>query len=152
MRKLFLTFFYLGLIPKAPGTFGTIGGLLSGVLILYFFPVNTLATLLVAVSIIAVFETDKYEKETNSHDPKEIVIDEVVGIWLVMCAVPFDTISLILGFIFFRAYDILKPSFIGRADRNLKGGLGVVADDLLAGFMAAITTLLVINLFSLLTS
>jgi phosphatidylglycerophosphatase A len=152
MRKLFLTFFYLGLIPKAPGTFGTIGGLLSGILILYFFPVNTLATLLVAVSIVAVFETDKYEKQTNLHDPKEIVIDEVVGIWLVMCAVPFDAISLMLGFIFFRAYDILKPSFIGRVDRNIKGGLGVVADDLLAGFMAAITTLLVINLFSLLTS
>ena len=152
MRKLFLTFFYLGLIPKAPGTFGTIGGLLSGILILYFFPVNTLATLLVAVSIVAVFETDRYEKQTNLHDPKEIVIDEVVGIWLVMCAVPFDAISLMLGFIFFRAYDILKPSFIGRVDRNIKGGLGVVADDLLAGFMAAITTLLVINLFSLLTS
>ena len=149
MRKLFLTFFYLGLIPKAPGTFGTIGGLFSGIVILNFFPVNTLATLLVAVSIVAIFETDKYEKETNSHDPKEIVIDEVVGMWLVMCAIPFDTISLTLGFVLFRAYDILKPSFIGRADRNLKGGLGVVIDDLLAGFMAAMTTLLILNLSSL---
>jgi len=145
MRKLFLTFFYLGLSPKAPGTVGTIGGLISGIIILLYFPASTLASLMIAVSIVAVFEIDKYEKQTNLHDSKEIVIDEVVGIWFVLSAVDFDVISVVLGFIFFRIYDILKPSIIGRADRELKGGVGVVADDLLAAFMAAITTLLVVH-------
>ena len=146
-QRLFLTFFYSGLSPKAPGTAGTVAGLIVGVLLLLVLPKSTLFTATLALFVVAVIETNKYEKKHDLHDPKEIVIDEVVGIWLVLVMVPFDWISIALGFVFFRLYDILKPSVIGRVDRKLKGGMGVMLDDVLAGFFAGISVLVVINAY-----
>lgn len=146
-QRLFLTFFYTGLSPKAPGTVGTIAGLLVGLALLLFLPKSTLFTATLALFVVSVMETNKYEKKHEVHDPKEIVIDEVIGIWLVLVMVPFDWVSILLGFLFFRLYDILKPSVIGRVDRNLKGGMGVMLDDVLAGFFAGISVLIVINAY-----
>jgi phosphatidylglycerophosphatase A len=146
MRELFLTFFYLGNLPKAPGTFGSIGGLLSGLGILNIMPPSTLFSLAVALSVVAVVEIDKYEKITKTHDSSKIVIDEVAGMWFAMSLVPNDIWIMILVFVLFRAYDIFKPSFIGRVDRDVKGGLGVMLDDVLAGFMAGFTALLILNI------
>lgn len=147
-QRLFLTFFYSGLAPKAPGTFGTIAGLIVGVALLFVLPKGTLFTAALALFVVAVMETNKYEAKHEIHDPKEIVIDEVVGIWLVLVMVPFDWISILLGFVFFRLYDITKPSVIGRVDRKMKGGMGVMLDDVLAGFFAGITVLVVINAYA----
>ena len=146
MRELFLTFFYLGNLPKAPGTFGSIGGLLSGLGILNIMPPSTLFSLAVALSVVAVVEIDKYERITKTHDSSKIVIDEVAGMWFAMSLVPNDIWIMILVFVLFRAYDIFKPSFIGRVDRDVKGGLGVMLDDVLAGFMAGFTALLILNI------
>jgi len=146
-QKLFLTFFYSGLSPKAPGTVGTVAGLVVGVLLLFVLPKGTLFTAALALFIVGVMETNKYEAKYETHDPKEIVIDEVVGIWIVLAMVPFDWISILLGFLFFRLYDIFKPSVIGRVDRKVKGGMGVMLDDVLAGFFAGITVLVVINAY-----
>jgi len=148
IQKLFLTFFYTGLSPKAPGTVGTIGGLIAGVVFLMLFPKSTLFTATVALFIVAVLEINKYEQKHAIHDPGEIVIDEVAGIWLVLVMVPFDWFSILLGFVFFRLYDIFKPSVIGRVDRKMKGGMGVMLDDILAGFMAGISVLVVINAYA----
>lgn len=146
-QKLFLTFFYTGLSKKAPGTVGTLAGLLAGVVFLLFLPKNTLFAAMLAIAIIAVFEINKYEKKHGTSDPKEIVIDEVAGIWLVLVMIPFDFVSILLGFVFFRIYDIFKPSIIGRVDKRLKGGLGVMLDDILAGFFAGISVLIVLALY-----
>ncbi|MDQ1339936.1 MAG: phosphatidylglycerophosphatase [Campylobacterota bacterium] len=146
-QKLFLTFFYTGLSKKAPGTVGTLAGLLAGVVFLLFLPKNTLFAATLAITIIAIFEINKYEKKHDASDPKEIVIDEVAGIWLVLMMIPFDFVSILLGFVFFRIYDIFKPSIIGRVDKRLKGGLGVMLDDILAGFFAGITVLVVLALY-----
>lgn len=148
IQKLFLTFFYTGLSPKAPGTVGTVGGLIAGVAFLMLFPKSTLFTATIALFIAAVLEINKYEEKHAIHDPGEIVIDEVAGIWLVLVMVPFDWFTILLGFVFFRLYDIFKPSFIGRVDRKMKGGMGVMLDDILAGFMAGITVLVVINAYA----
>lgn len=148
IQKLFLTFFYTGLSPKAPGTVGTVGGLIAGVAFLMLFPKSTLFTATIALFIVAVLEINKYEQKHAIHDPGEIVIDEVAGIWLVLVMVPFDWFSILLGFVFFRLYDIFKPSVIGRVDRKMKGGMGVMLDDILAGFMAGITVLVVINAYA----
>lgn len=146
-QKLFLTFFYTGLSKKAPGTVGTIAGLFLGVVFLLFLPKNTLFAVVFAITVIAIFEINKYEKKHGASDPKEIVIDEVAGIWLVLVMIPFDFVSILLGFVFFRIYDIFKPSIIGRVDKRLKGGMGVMLDDILAGFFAGITVLIVLALY-----
>ncbi len=138
MRKLFLTFFYLGLSPKAPGTVGTLGGALAGWAILHFFSNQTLFLSTILLSIVAISEIDKYEKQTHSHDDKSIVIDEVAGIWLAFVLSGATMMQMFLSVIFFRLFDILKPSLVGKIDKHVKGGLGVMGDDLLAGVLAGI--------------
>ena len=147
-QRLFVTFFYSGLSPKAPGTVGTVAGMAVGIVLLLLLPKSTLFTATIALSIIAILEINKYEAKTGTHDDKSIVIDEVAGIWLVMVMIPFDWVSLLLGFVFFRLYDITKPSVIGRVDRKLKGGMGVMLDDILAGFFAGITVLILQGLYT----
>ena len=138
MRKAFLTFFYTGLSPYAPGTVGTIAGAIAAFLILQYLPLSTLFLLTILITIIAVKEINLYEKETSTHDPKEIVIDEVAGIWLAFILSSATITQMILSVVFFRIFDIWKPSVIGRIDKNVKGGLGVMGDDLLAGIFAGI--------------
>ncbi len=158
LRKLFLTFLGSGLSKYAPGTMGTIAAIPIGLLVIYYFGANSLTTLVIVVSIIAIIEINKYEKLTNSHDDKYIVIDEAVGVWLTM-AITYGGLSiwqnqynfyiaLILSFINFRLFDIWKPSTIGYIDRKVKGGLGVVGDDLLAGFAAGVLNLLIFRILS----
>lgn len=137
-RYLFLTFFYSGLSPKAPGTAGTIAGALAGWVILQYFSTETLFLLTILISVIAVKEINIYEKETKTHDDKAIVIDEVAGIWLAFVFSSATLTQMALSFIFFRIFDIWKPSFIGKIDLHVKGGLGVMGDDLLAGVIAGI--------------
>jgi len=138
MRRVFLTFFYTGLLPKAPGTWGTIAGAILGVVILQYLSIETLFLSMVLITIISIKEIDKQEQETGIHDASEIVIDEVAGIWLAMAMSGATMIQIVLSVIFFRLFDIWKPSVIGRIDREVKGGLGVMGDDLLAGVFAGI--------------
>ena len=143
MRKLFLTFFYSGLLPKAPGTFGTFAGALVGLAILYFAPVSTLLLLTVLLTIISIVEIDKEEKESGIHDASSIVIDEVAGIWLAFTISSGTWIQIILSIAFFRLYDIWKPSIIGRIDKEVDGGLGVMGDDIVAGIFAGLSSAIV---------
>lgn len=139
MQKLFLTFFYTGLSPKAPGTVGTLGGAILGWILLQYFSFQTLTLLTILISIVGINEIDKYEAKSGTHDDKSIVIDEVAGIWLTfILAGASSIIQMVICFIFFRVFDIWKPSLIGRIDKNAKGGLGVMGDDLLAGVIAGI--------------
>lgn len=138
IRYAFLTFFYLGLSPKAPGTVGTVGGALAGWAILQYFSIETLFLLTILITLIAIKEINTYENQTNTHDDKAIVIDEVAGIWLAFVLSSATLTQMILSFVFFRIFDIWKPSLIGRIDLHVKGGLGVMGDDLLAGVVAGI--------------
>ncbi len=109
------------------------------------FSANTLFLGAVFVGLIAITQIDKEEEESKIHDSSHIVIDELVGMWLAMAISGLSLAGVILSFIFFRIYDITKPSLIGRIDKEVKGGLGVVADDALAGVLAGLSVLLVIN-------
>lgn len=140
MRRLFLTFFYSGLLPKAPGTWGTIAGAVAGVFILQYLGLETLFLAMVLITIVAIREIDKEEAQSGIHDSSEIVIDEVAGIWLAMAMSGATMTQIVLSVIFFRVFDIWKPSVIGRIDREVKGGLGVMGDDLLAGVFAGISS------------
>lgn len=153
----FLTLFYSGHSPKAPGTVGTLVSLPLGVAVLIFLGPQTLFLLALLVTLVAIKSIDRYEAQSGIHDNQKIVIDELVGMWFALSIAPgimftlgdlavWDngiTIQIVLSFIFFRIYDIKKPSIIGRIDRNVKGGWGVMGDDIIAGFAAGVSSALI---------
>ncbi|GAA8307465.1 phosphatidylglycerophosphatase A [Helicobacter pylori] len=145
LRACFLTLFFSGYSKKAPGTIGSLVALLLGLPVLIF-SANTLFLGAIFVGLIAITQIDKEEEETKRHDSSYIVIDELVGMWLAMAISGLSLVGVILSFIFFRIYDITKPSLIGKIDKEVKGGLGVVADDALAGVLAGLSALLVIHI------
>ncbi|MFP6169164.1 phosphatidylglycerophosphatase A [Helicobacter pylori] len=145
LRACFLTLFFSGYSKKAPGTIGSLVALLLGLPILIF-SANTLFLAAVFIGLIAIAQIDKEEEETKRHDSSYIVIDELVGMWLAMAISGLSLAGVVLSFIFFRVYDITKPSLIGKIDKEVKGGLGVVADDALAGILAGLSALLVIHI------
>lgn len=128
------TWFGLGLLPKAPGTFGTLGALplVLGASLLR--PI-AYAGCLVLFILIAVRASGICQDLLGRTDPSEVVIDEAAGFLLTFLALPVSWHSLVMGFIFFRFFDILKPYPIKRLEK-LKGGMGIVLDDLLAGLYA----------------
>lgn len=142
MRKLFLTVFYSGLSPKAPGTAGSFISLLIGLALLQYLQVSTLFLLALLITVIAVKQIDIYEKEVGEHDSKEIVIDELAGMWIALsiCGINEENFLIMgaLAFVFFRVFDIWKPSLIGKIDRDVSGGWGVMGDDVLAGIAGGI--------------
>ncbi|NHA61740.1 phosphatidylglycerophosphatase A family protein [Helicobacter pylori] len=145
LRACFLTLFFSGYSKKAPGTIGSLVALLLGLPVLIF-SANTLFLAAIFIGLIAIAQIDKEEEESKIHDSSYIVIDELVGMWLAMAISGLSLAGVVLSFIFFRIYDITKPSLIGKIDKEVKGGLGVVADDALAGVLAGLSALLVINI------
>ncbi|WRC80512.1 phosphatidylglycerophosphatase A [Helicobacter pylori] len=145
LRACFLTLFFSGYSKKAPGTIGSFVALLLGLPILIF-SANTLFLAAILIGLIAIAQIDKEEEESKIHDSSYIVIDELVGMWLAMAISGLSLAGVVLSFIFFRIYDITKPSLIGKIDKEVKGGLGVVADDALAGVLAGLSVLLAINI------
>ncbi|MFP6255628.1 phosphatidylglycerophosphatase A [Helicobacter pylori] len=145
LRACFLTLFFSGYSKKAPGTIGSLVALLLGLPVLIF-SANTLFLGAVFIGLIAIAQIDKEEEESKIHDSSYIVIDELVGMWLAMAISGLSLAGVVLSFIFFRIYDITKPSLIGKIDKEVKGGLGVVADDALAGVLAGLSALLVIHI------
>ena len=143
MNKFFLTLGYSGLSPKAPGTVGSAVALFLGMALLNIVSISTLFLLALLISVIAVKQIDIYEKEVGVHDGGEIVIDELAGMWIAMgianCTSD-NWILAIIAFVYFRLFDIFKPSLIGKIDRDVKGGWGVMGDDMLAGLFAGLTT------------
>lgn len=125
-----------GLSPKAPGTMGTLVALplAWGMLLLPLVP--RLAVVL-AVSLAGVWICQRASERLGVHDHPGIVWDEFAGLLLTVLIFPLDPVTLIGGFVAFRAFDILKPPPIGVVDRRVHGGLGIMLDDLLAAVFAA---------------
>lgn len=141
LQTCFLTFFYSGKVKFAPGTFGSLAGLLAGFCILYYLEIQTLFLASILLFIAAIGVINDYEARSKTHDDKSIVIDEVAGIWLALSLGAWacnSWLNLALCFVLFRLFDILKPSIIGRVDKSVKGGLGVMLDDMLAGLFAGL--------------
>ncbi|MGE4294391.1 MAG: phosphatidylglycerophosphatase A [Campylobacterales bacterium] len=147
MNKLFVTVFYSGLFPKAPGTVGTIAALPIGLLALAYLPIETFWLLIVLVFVAGARSIDAYQAATGREDPKEVVIDELAGMWIALALLPdaFAWHQVLLAFLFFRLFDIWKPSIIGKLDSRLKNGYGVMLDDVLAGFFGGIAAVLCIR-------
>lgn len=142
----FLAFgFGSGLAPKAPGTAGT---LVAIPLYLLFaqceLPIYTVVV--AAAALLGVWICGAASRQLAAHDHPGIVWDEFVGYWITMWAVPLDWRWIIAGFVVFRVFDIAKPWPVSMLDRKLGGGLGIMADDMLAGVMACLTLHIVLAL------
>lgn len=129
------TGFYVGNIPFASGTFGSLIGLplcfaLTGISL----APAVLCTLFFIVFAVCI--ADAAEKILKRNDPGCIVIDEIAGMMVTLTGLPFNLITVAIGFIIFRILDILKPFPIRNLDKRIPGGLGVVADDVAAGAIA----------------
>ena len=139
----------LGLIPGAPGTYGTLLGIpLAWVFARPGVSCNSLS--LLAFAALSIWAAGKAEVILKKHDAREIVIDEVAGMAVTLFLVPFTPGSVILGFVLFRFFDIVKLGPVKWADDRLSGGLGVVADDLLAGIFANLCLRLLLWVFPIL--
>ncbi len=152
MSRLLATFGYVGLIPLAPGTMGSLAALPLAYLVHRFAGFPAFAALTVLVFFIGWWATAGATRDSDNHDPGEIVIDEVVGQWLALWPLSgglwfmgvdpaiFPYPGWIGGFIMFRLFDIWKPWPVSWADRK-ETPLGVMLDDVLAGIMAAIVVM-----------
>ena len=144
LRKIFLTVGFSGLSPKAPGTVGSFVSLLLILPLIPFLHVSTIFMLAILITVLAVKQIDIYEDEVGVHDGKEIVIDELAGMWIAIsiCGITSENMIILapIAFLYFRLFDIWKPSIIGRIDREVKGGWGVMGDDIVAGIAAGVAT------------
>ena len=134
----------IGRYLPAPGTVGSVSALIIG----FFLAKNGFIILFSAtllVTILGVFAADAYSQLTGIDDAGEVIIDEVAGQWLVLLCIPPNINSALFwyaaGFVLFRLFDILKPWPVSAAE-GLPGGIGVMADDVVAGILAGIALLM----------
>ena len=151
--QLLATGFGVGLLPKAPGTWGSLFALpaawgivaatgqpgLALAAAYALFGNAGLALAAAGVFVLGIWAAGACVEKQGIQDPSPVVIDEIAGQWAVLVLVPMDLIHYGVGFVLFRAFDILKPWPVGWADREIKGGLGIMLDDALAaGYAAAV--------------
>jgi len=135
-----------GLTPFAPGTFGTLAAFPFYLIMAQFtWPIYLGITVL--AFILGIYLCDQASKNLGVHDHGGIVWDEFVGYWLTMFMIPLTWYWLLLGFILFRFFDIVKPYPIKWLDKKVKGGFGIMIDDVLAGIYAWIILMLAVGFF-----
>ena len=154
MSHLIATFFYIGHLRPAPGTWGSLAALLLGYVIVQAAGVLGLCMGIMITCIIGWWATAAQTKDKDDHDPSEIVIDEVAGQWIAILpiamwphAYEFSIWYWFLAFAGFRMFDILKPGLVGWADRQVSA-IGVMLDDIIAGLMTAAAIILVMIILS----
>ena len=132
----FLAFgFGSGLSPKAPGTVGTLAAVPIYFLVADW-PLWAYSLLVLVAAFAGVWICQRASDQLQVHDHPGIVWDEFVGYWITMWAVPAEGLWMVIGFAVFRVLDIAKPWPISHLDRRVKGGFGIMIDDILAGVMA----------------
>ncbi len=134
-----------GLSPQAPGTAGTVVAV-PLYLLLHPMPSASWLCLLIVMIVAGVWLCGRAARELGVPDHPGIVWDEIVGFLITMTAVAFSWSSLLLGFLLFRVFDIAKPWPISWLDRHVKGGLGIMLDDIAAGICAG-AVLWLVNYF-----
>ena len=143
--RWFVTGSYAGLLPFSPGTFGTVMGI-PLVLLWAKMPVIVSLVCTILLIIVGVYASDYYQAvRGGEHDRQEIVIDEICGLLITMTLVPIIWQTVLAGFLLFRFFDILKPWPISYLDQKVKGGIGVMIDDVAAGIAASLVLQILIQ-------
>lgn len=140
MDRFFLfiaTGFGSGWLPTAPGTWGSLAGVLLW-LCLRQLPPSGYMVALIALLLLGTAAAGAAEKILDQGDPGVVVIDEVVGQLIALAFIPAHVLPAATGFALFRVFDILKPFPVGWLDRHIHGGLGIMLDDVAAGACACL--------------
>ena len=137
---------YTGYLPKAPGTWGSLLGV-----VLWFFladlPLLPYAAVVAGLFVLGTFSAGAAEKIVDRADPGLVVIDEIVGQLLTLTLAPAHPLVALAGFVLFRFFDIVKPFPVGWFNDHLHGGLGIMLDDVVAGIYAFILLRIGLYLF-----
>jgi phosphatidylglycerophosphatase A len=126
----------IGHLRLAPGTIGSLVALGTGYMIASL-SLGALVAAILTISILGIFAAERYGQRTGKKDASEVIIDEVAGQWIPLVIIPLDITWYITAFLLFRFFDISKIGPVGHAEK-LMGGIGVMADDLVAGILAAL--------------
>jgi phosphatidylglycerophosphatase A len=140
--------FYIGLIPGAPGTYASLAASLVFSLICYlsnWIRPELHVSAIGLISIVGVLSAEEVSRDEGIEDPSIVVIDEVAGQLVAFLFLPANVFNLIFGFVAFRVFDIWKPFPIRRLEA-FRGGVGIMADDLLAGVYANLALQLISRL------
>ena len=130
------TFFYSGLLPRAPGTWGSLAALLGYIVFLEPLSWQTQVLWILGCTLLGVYSIAKVQKKMGQHDDGRFVIDEVSGMWITVCGCSLEWFWLGLGFLLFRLLDIFKPFPSRYFDETFHGGWGVMLDDVICGIYA----------------
>jgi phosphatidylglycerophosphatase A len=128
----------IGFLPGMPGTWASLAALPAAWAIRSIGHGRTwpLAVAAMAAFFVGWWAAARIAKTSERRDPGAVVIDEIAAQWLVLCVVPLHLVGYILAFLLFRLFDIVKPWPINWMDRNIKGGLGIMLDDVMAALYA----------------
>ena len=145
----------IGMMPIAPGTFGSITAWIIFVYLSHFISMINMLILTILFFIFSIWICSEASKDLENKDHKSIVIDELVGMWIALLPVlviansQFErTVYALAALILFRFFDILKPFPISYFDKNYKNGFGIVIDDVISGLIAIIPSYLILILLS----
>ena len=153
ISQIFSTLFFIGYIKWAPGTFGSIFSLIIIIFLHNIINKNEFIILFICILLLATQFIKIYSKSVNKDDAKEIIIDEFLGIYLIIIfSYDFkifnnEFIKILLILLFFRIFDILKPFPANWIDKNLKNSYGIILDDIIAAIYTIIS-LALINVFT----
>ncbi len=131
------TWFGAGLIPRAPGTMGALAALPLHWLLITHASKGVQIACIAAICCLGGFSAQRISKARNDPDPQMIVVDEVVGVLIALAVAGGNFSAQVVAFIVFRAFDIMKPWPINQLQHLSPSGLAVMADDVMAGFLAA---------------
>ena len=141
--KLFVTLFFVGYFPIAPGTVGTIVSLILIFIFINYFSILTIIIFFILVSVASLIFINRYSDTIEKYDASEIVIDEFLGVLFIIIFYDYfkftnDLNMFIIIFILFRFFDILKPFPVKWIDKNIKNAWGVLLDDIFASIYCLI--------------
>jgi phosphatidylglycerophosphatase A len=122
---------FLGYSPFAPGTVGSLFALV--VFLITDLPIYAHLSVIIIGALLGIYTSSAAEKILNEKDSKKIIIDEFIGFYVSVFYLPKHSVLRYCIFLLFRFFDILKPLFISKLEKTLSNGLGVMADDILAG-------------------
>lgn len=136
---LLATGFASGLAPIAPGTAGSLAAIPFWLLFVHYLPWIWCLSILAVSALVGIYICHRTAKDMGEHDHGSIVWDEFVGMWITLLVVPvLNWQWVLLAFILFRFFDMLKPWPISWFDRNVHGGFGIMIDDVIAGAISAV--------------
>lgn len=153
IAKIVATSLGFGYMPVAPGTFGAVFGIICYLGLIYGYGIEigehrSMISGILFVGVIVATAVGTWSaailQKVWGHDASKIVIDETLGVWITLLCVPFTWVNVLLAFVLFRFFDILKPLGIRAIDDNMHTPFSVMLDDIVAGIYAAIVLQIII--------